>query len=726
MCCQSKVMKLTAIVLAISSLPALGQNDSATTSNSPPTLGLNTYITKCAAIMRSELMDLADKEAVAKNVEQTVLQAQINIRRLAIQLLTQGDKAEDQGILAVFNGLRFFLSRAVLDDSLNGFHTLGRGLEAIDNESLHETFSEANESLKRFNISLLKVQQELPITNSAQLDRHIEQLMWPLLPAVELVSLQSVVHHWPTYLDINSNSQEESAENVSLKSQISADILLKQIRLGLEETSFKDETHAKINIILDWLERGWQFPEFQRRVERYSKLLLNVLEFASALENASWLNETAKQNLEARLNTAIVLFEDRTTREVGEQQLTQLLKTKCVLVRTSNLAQRRIDVKPISYVFVALLESMDPDKTSEPEITRKLWLIVKRMMTYRELVTPKLPRDFRIVMRKLNEDYLSSEEYMLDNLTQLTSDPDALINPALSSLVSDQKQYLEDLQRTVQLPQWISMLSQLVPKSANAFEKQLQKVSKLLLEANSRPGAIATLDKLGEQIRLFNPLPFESQLYTGNSAVIRTTGGRQKELAAAIAESRKAWAQAWADDVNTQETANHMLLLYRFTQLQGDAAGLLLIEEEPVTLNRWAAWELPTEIVSQRAADLPTRLKLATAAAIEGDDQTLLHQLDRIDREAPFAKLVGRLHLNLSQALANLPDGALSIIGQTTSLPSVEAWGISMRIKLAQLCRYTLEHQHAQATGQAVIAKSLETYVNQLANDLLDELNEMY
>ncbi|MCH8822415.1 MAG: hypothetical protein IH984_02795 [Planctomycetes bacterium] len=725
MCCQSKVVKLIAIVLALSNLPALGQNDSATTFSSPPTLGLNTFTVSCTAIMRNEIMDLADKEAVAKNIEQTALQAQINIRRLAIQLLIQGDGAEGQGILAVFNGLRLFNNRAVLDDSLNGFHALGRGLEAIDDESLYKTFSEANQALKRFNISLQKVQQELPITNSTQLDRHIKQLMWPLLPAVEIVTLQTVAHHWPTHLDINSTSQQENADNAPPDLQTTTDFLFKQIRLGLEETSLEDQTHDKINIILDWLERGWQFPEFQHRVERYSKLLLGVLEFASALENADWLKETAKQTLEARLNTAIVLFEERTTRAVGQQQLTQLLKTKSVLVRTSNLSQRRINVKPISYVFVALLESMDPDKASEPEITRKLWLIIERMMTYRELVTPKLPRDFRIVLRKLNEDYLSSEKYLLDNLARITSEPDALIDPSISSFVSDQKQYLEDLQRTVQLPQWISMLSQLVPKSANTIEKQLQKISKLLLDTNSRPGAIATLDKLGEQIRLFNPLPFESQLYTGKSAVIKTTGGRQKELAAAIAESRIAWAQAWADDVNTQETANHMLLLYRFTQLQGDAAGLLLIEEEPVTLNRWAAWELPTKIVSQRAADLPTRLKLATAAAIDGDDLTLLHQLDRIDREAPFAKLVGRLHLNLAQALADLPDGALSVLGQTTSLPGDEAWGIPLRLKLALLCRYTLEHQHAQATGQAVIAKSLETYVNQLADNLLDELNEM-
>lgn len=329
-------------------------------------------------------------------------------------------------------------------------------------------------------------------------------------------------------------------------------------------------------------------------------------------------------------------------------------------------------------------------------------------------------------MRKLNEDYASSEKYILENLAKLTSEPDALSNPALSSLISDQKQYLQDLKRTVQLPQWISILSQLVPRSAKAIERQLQKVSNQLIDPNSRPGAIVTLDKLGEQIHMFNPLPFENQLYSANSAVIKSTGGRQKELAAAITESRKAWAQAWADGNNTEENATHMMLLYRFTQLQGDAASLILIEEKPLTLNRWAAWELPAEIVSQRSADLPTRLKLATAAAIDSDDQTLAHQLDRIDREAPFAKLVGRLHLHLSESLADLPDGALSILGQTTSLPGQDAWGISMRMNLAQLCRYTLEHQHAQATGQAAMANTLEKYVNQLASNLLVELNEMY
>lgn len=728
--CQSIEVKLTAIILAmvltISSSAALGQTNPPIASDLPPLLGLNTYLTRCNVIMRSEIMDLADKDAVAKEIEQAALQAQINVRRLAIQLLTQGDRAEGDGILAVFNGLRLFHARYDLDESLDGLVTLGRGLQAGDNELLLAKFAEAYEALGRFNKKLQNAPHEIPITNNVQLDRFIEQLMWPLIPTVELVALDSVVHHWPTTSDISSTLQEENADSNTSDSQIAADLLLKQIRLGLEEISLEDDTHDKINTILDWLQRGSQFPEFHHGIQRYSKLLLEVLEFASALENASWLEENTQQILKDRLHTATVLFEDRTTRAIGQQQLTQLLKTKSVLIRTSKLAEKRHDVKPIGLVFGAMLNSTDHDNSLEPVIARKLWLIVERMMIYRELKTPKLQREFRLVMRKLNEDYLASEKYLLENLAKLTSEPDALIDPAISSLISDQKQYLEDLQRIAQLPQWVSTLSQLVPGSANAIEKQLQKISKLLIEPNSRPSAITTLDKLSEQIRLFNPLPFESQLYSGSSAVIKTTGGRHKQLAAAITQSRRAWAQAWADGVNTEETSKHMMLLYRFTQLQGDAAGFLLVEEKPLTLNRWAAWDLPAEIIIQRSADLPTRLKLATAAAIDGDDQTLARQLDRIDREAPFAKLVGRLHLNLSESLAQLPDGALSVLGQTTSLPSDEAWGVSMRIKLAQLCRYTLEHQHAQATGQAPITQSLETYVNQLASVLLYELNEKY
>ena len=60
----------------------------------------------------------------------------------------------------------------------------------------------------------------------------------------------------------------------------------------------------------------------------------------------------------------------------------------------------------------------------------------------------------------------------------------------------------------------------------------------------------------------------------------------------------------------------------------------------------------------------------------------------------------------------------------TVNPPVNDAWMASRRTELANLCRYALEQQHANSTGQVDLADALAIYVNALAEELLADLGE--
>jgi hypothetical protein len=150
---------------------------------------------------------------------------------------------------------------------------------------------------------------------------------------------------------------------------------------------------------------------------------------------------------------------------------------------------------------------------------------------------------------------------------------------------------------------------------------------------------------------------------------------------------------------------------------------VIRLDGDPSVLNRWAALDLPRGLLRRSATDLPNRLKLATAAAVRRETESLKTQLDRMDRDASVAKLIGRLSLILGPALAHHPDGALSVLGQTAYAPTPEAWMIEQRHDLARFCRSAVEADFAWAQGRQGDAAALQAYVDALAETLLAQMS---
>jgi hypothetical protein len=163
-----------------------------------------------------------------------------------------------------------------------------------------------------------------------------------------------------------------------------------------------------------------------------------------------------------------------------------------------------------------------------------------------------------------------------------------------------------------------------------------------------------------------------------------------------------------------------MDMLHELTVIMVDSARLVPGGDEVALLDRWAAWELDPTTVTRLVGDLTNRLKLATTAAVQGDDTGLRQQLDRIG--ANQARLISTLLDLLEPELLMLRSGARSIIGQSVSGPSPDAWMVSRRWELADLCRYTMELEYARAGDRRQLADDLSSWIEGRAAALMSEI----
>ncbi len=228
------------------------------------------------------------------------------------------------------------------------------------------------------------------------------------------------------------------------------------------------------------------------------------------------------------------------------------------------------------------------------------------------------------------------------------------------------------------------------------------------------------IDRLEHQMTSYFPMPFEQRLIDGDRAAIIMTGGLHDQLAVEIDRQRRVWAAALGDG-DAGDAGRRMETLHRLTRTMADTANLMEADTAAIVLDRWAAWELDPATIERICADQRSRLKLASKAAVDGDEAGLGEQVSRM--RGPVTALISVLLTRLDSPLADLPSGPLSILGQCVVGPTSAAWLLAHRGEIANLCRYTMEMEYARSTGRAQLAADLQTWVDGLAATLMKEIS---
>ena len=695
----------------------------------PPVLDRFTYTGNLIGTLEREIAERLGQERGATPIEKLALQASVNIRVMAADMLGTGDRAVGSaGSGAILAGLTLAQGREAIDDAMHEFVALSKRLEqsshiAPDDQQRLRT---AIDSIRLFNERAVANAGDLRTTEITALDGALASLLAPLADAVTAIERASPRNHWISTALIKPTPAMTVALPSTDADAAKPSRTLPQIRAELATLSLREDTKAELDGIIDFLERGSAFPELRPQVDASLHHIAQVADLLRSLEAATWLDEESRANYLDRLHLGIVLFKDPRTRDRGQRYLDRLEASHIIIDRITALIPLKVRIDAIREAFLSMDNMVeDPAQADVAQSQlRRLEIVLARMLAYRDLGKADLRRDLTVVERQLDLHYQQAEKRLLTEIEMLTTNPGALADPAFASLMQDQQNYLSDVQRVRTLPAWVETMRLVDPDSAGPFHQQTRKMATWLLDTNRRPDALQAMEQFEQQLGLFWPLPFEAELRSAAPAALEATGGMHEQLLRVIDSTRRDWARAWANGDAGSAEANELLLLHRLLQTMADTAHVLDHSTAPVALNRWAAWELSAPALARSASDLPGRLKLATHAANEERFDALAQQLSEIDRDAPVAKLLGRLAQVVGPGLADLPDTAIGPIAELTLPPPRDAWWLRKRDELATLCRYINEAEYARSTKRGELLEELTIFVNSRAEDLLAELGE--
>ena len=709
-------MSWLALVLALTE-PSGGQVldlDGTAPAPGPPALGMGTYAADLARRLEQEMTDLAAGAEGSGTVTEAIARGKIKFRQIAARLLEQDDRSGPAGSTVVLAGMRLARGRAGLDELLDRLGSPPEDLEP------------ARAALHRFNSPTLVWSTEPDAEDPEDLDTALAAHLAPLAEAVRLLAPGETVNHWLT------NSEVRAGAGETLQATLPE--MLGVLVAMASTTELPGDGSLALHRTTEFLQRGADFHEFRPRIRVYARLLIEALELATDVDRAAWLDDTQRVTCRAIISAAIVQLGARETRDLGARRLQRLADSRDVIRRISVLydvareaapgrsrtRMPALDMEPVTRAFAAIVTASGENTPGDRPRLDHLEAILDRMIAYRELETPALTRELRPSWRKLHDGYRRTERAVVELLPRLTTSPDALADPVLASLVAEHRQYLEDLQRLEALPRWLETIRQTAPRAAGPFGARVRKIISDLGNQARRPQAIEAIDQLDRRMRSYFPMPFEARLVDGDRVAIIATGGLSAQLAAEIDRQRHDWAGAWGAG-KEPDIQRRLDMLHQLTSIMAQSTPLLQRSDAADLLNRWAAWELEPMTVARFVGDLGNRLKLATTAAIEGDDSALAEQLDHI--RSPEAALLSTLLETLAAPMEALPSGPLSIMGQSISPPAPDAWMGAHRRELADLCRYSMELEHARTTGRGPLTLALSSWVAELAATLLQEIS---
>jgi hypothetical protein len=418
-----------------------------------------------------------------------------------------------------------------------------------------------------------------------------------------------------------------------------------------------------------------------------------------------------------------------TERDAALADARQIVAVQRTLVASNALARSGVDMRVLREVHEAIIRAGTPEPAGERRAAQVAAMAMERMLEAREVMasrppvgtTPGMSRDLRTLERDLQREYRVSESKVLRELASGALFSGSMADPNLASLLSDHRERVEDLRRLRRFPQWIAAIQRLHPPAAKDFDVYMRRRAMDLLAATRRTEARQSLDRFERELAMFASLPVEPMLRRPQASLVHITGGLHVQLADRISELRRAWVDDWSRAQQTSEPARDMLMILRLMQTMRDC--MAITDVSPNVLNRWPMWQMHEDVVIAGQREMTTRLRLATAAAVQGQHAVLTEHLDRLDRDAPVARLAGRLMSLLGSQLRECDGSAVGVLRQLSMRPTDQAALLVHREDFARLCRYVAEAVHAREHRSAEVARDCDDYAAALAMKIMRALD---
>jgi hypothetical protein len=663
-----------------------------------PDLGGRSTIRQIMVEIEGEITTIAEAERGADDRRRPGLRALINYRIIAIELLEQGLGGGDSGSVAILAGLRMIYGRPAVDIGI---------LRTDDGTTPRMLTKDEARLLVRFNDLAVERAEHIRTYDVDALDEHLPAILEPLWTFVAGPDPSAAVAYWPPGAgDVSGGEPIPDVDRIA------------SLRARVAEAPLAPEAIAGLAELLDFLERGKRFREFRSAASAIERDVATVLELAAAFARPRGFDEATQAGCGERLASVVEDLRSPAARSDGRRALAHLVRLNGLMDDVAELRDAGADVDSLAPVIAGLCAS---DGGTGRGVST-CGGIVRRMAASRELDADETPAALRGARRRLHQAYEEAERAVLDALPALVAAERPGADPALASLLADQKQRLSDLQRLGRMRSWIDSIARIIPGQQRTFEGQIKRWSAALVDPQRRAAAVEALEDFERQHDRFAPVPFEHALRAGERAAVTATGGEHERLMALIDEERLLWARAWCRGERGGAAGRRLDLIAHLTERIGESADLITLGNEIVKLNRWGAWTTPETLLNRLSADLPGRLKLATAAVVSGRDNGVADQLELLEADAALARLAGACTRELLVSLEEAEGGPAATLGPLVAAPPADAWMAAERGRFASLCRLAIELEYATSLDRTADIRALRSAVDALATELTETM----
>jgi len=651
---------------------------------------------------------IAAKTHRADAANSAVIEAQEKLLLIARYLLTAGRDAGEQGHLATLYGLTIADGAADFDTLTDALpDQVGDALRARGDgaQKRVEELAEVVQAIRRFNDAPSPGDEQaerLPDSpTAAQLDTYLRKQLESLLPVAQKMggkeNARRVRSTWAVL-------QPTGAAGPPYLKQY-----LEQLDKRLGGSKIDKQAGTTIHQMIGLMGEAAGYADMRPRTAALARQVERLIDAADKLSQPNWLDDQTRSRIGREIQTAATLMMDPDTRPAAMEHIEQL-EQLCEPAATLD-ALSRIDHMPLDNprkLFAAILAMQGDEQQAGTAEAMTAWLgrLTKVMLDHYQpggatgtvpgtvpgavpgAGVGQLPLDVRKVMAQLQQQYDTLEKQTLGMLPLLAASPGQVTQPRWTEAVTRMATLTQRMNHLAKIPDWAKRMNRINPASVRGLYKQYLLIAQDLLKPATADGATTALAEMDRQLAMFEHLPGEDLLSTTDPDLIKLLGDRRAVLWQQLIVLRSQWAAAWGAGLDPTPVGRKLLLMRRLMNDLITAAKLPAVKDAATKLNRWAAWQAPTEAWTPVQAWLVSQLQLAQQQAGEDKWDELDKTLDRADAAAAALGLVADLSQRLDPAMDRIGEGFPALLSQCLFSPGKQALAGDHREDLAKFCVY--------------------------------------
>ncbi len=649
------------------------------------------------------------------------IKADINLRIIARTLLKAGIAKGDEGVVALLYGhtIANHADRAAkLISSVSG---LTKKLDNLDDKQIKARQAKLAAMIKaidKFNQDAEVLTDTLSGVEPAQIDKYLNRVLSGLAAIAQASGADPAMRTWIRSTRVVSNA-------IQLATLDQKKIIAMRDRVNKLPVDTRIKTELLLNV--DLLRRAWANESLRPKVAPVYELMLQAMRVAEGFKDVPILGDKVVAGMKMDLFNGVLLIKDHRTRDAGIERFNRLDAVTQVVSKLASLEKQGALIDTLRAIAAAAVKMHRDGRNLKAADALFAYIdqVMQTMLSYRNELGVKLPRDLNKVAAAFRADYQSMELALLRKMDALLKAPSSISEDQWLDAADALAGRMAQVRRLHRIPKWIERTKRFKPRPTGGLFVTFKRIAMNQLDSKKRDDDTDWLALFEEQLNAFDTMPYEAWFRKQPALVGRITGETGHALIVAQLDRLKSeWITAWARGIDPATAAERLYLIRRTLRAVRVGVGMLEMEKSITLLNRWAAWEVQPNAVKPMIELLPRRVAAAAKAAGHGSWKPLGGQLEAIEVESSVPVLLSILSDQLNWGLKYLPADVSGLISQTLYSPTGNSYAVKHRVPLARISVYLMEAAHARQSNDDEKRDAAMKHVGLLAQKLAVKMDK--